>query len=204
MARRPHPEHVALSIRVPRGQQGFWELMCEHTRRQGTFTVADIDGGSNVEASTIRDYLRRLVIGGYVVVAGEEPGQGTDRKRYRVEKPRADAPRLRRDGTELAREAQWRLWTAMRGLRRGFTIRELAFTAGLDEPVRQTTAASYVKHLHQAGYLTVVGRASGPQQRTYRLVRNTGPKPPRILRTKAVWDDNSLEIVGPSQTEVAS
>ncbi|MDP2064178.1 MAG: hypothetical protein Q8Q63_03405 [Phaeovulum sp.] len=35
----------------------------------------------------------------------------------------------------------------------------------------------------------------GRREAIYRLIRNTGPRPPRERRVRAVWDDNLGELV---------
>lgn len=197
MGRRSHPEQVRIALVVPCGQDGFWRVMQELDGPEG-WTVAEIHGrcGGGSHRSTVGDYVRRLVRAGYV----GQVGQASPR-RYRIAKASAEAPRVRRDGSEAPRPAQWRLWQTMRRLRHGFTVAELAFAAGLDQPVPRATAGSYVKHLYQAGYLIALGKKRGGQPGSWRLVEDTGPKPPRILRTKLVWDDNRNAVMGEPVTE---
>lgn len=53
-------------------------------------------------------------------------------------------------------------------------------------------------HLSRAGYLQVLRQASPKVQQIWRLKSsmNTGPNPPKILRTKVVYDANRKEIMG--------
>jgi hypothetical protein len=99
-----------------------------------------------------------------------------------------EAPRVRPDGSRVTmgqgREAMWR---TMRILTRPWTPRELAVHASTEEhPVALQEAQDYAQRLCRAGYLHRTAA------QTYRLIpaRYTGPQPPRIQRTKAIWDPN--------------
>lgn len=82
-----------------------------------------------------------------------------------------------------------RLWYSIRVLRT-FTVSDLIAVAEVGN--RRTTCA-YLNTLRRAGFLTV--RRCNPghgDESTWRLVRNTGPQCPAILRRgAAVWDFNT-------------
>ena len=67
-------------------------------------------------------------------------------------------------------------------------------TAGsVDVPLE--TARAYCQLLARAGYLRCTVKAKPPaREARYRLIRDTGPKPPRERRIRVVWDDNLGEI----------
>lgn len=99
------------------------------------------------------------------------------------------------DGTPvLARPEQTtlgNLWRVMRGLA-SFTPTDLAAHASTDSVrVSRADAAAYAQTLVRAGYLRVLRKAV-PERReaVYKLIRNTGPRPPRERRVRAIWDDN--------------
>lgn len=100
-------------------------------------------------------------------------------------------PNARRRGS-----APQNIWNAMRGLR-AFTPTDLAAHARTDDVVvTSESARSYCQALLRAGYLKVERKAvPGRREAIYRLIRNTGPKPPRERRVRAVVDDNLGEIV---------
>ena len=88
------------------------------------------------------------------------------------------------------------LWTAMRQLK-SFGPRTLAVHA-TTETVRVTTeqAQAYCRALLGAGYLAVAKRAvPGSNEAIYRLIRNTGPRPPREKRVRAVIDANTEQTI---------
>lgn len=86
-----------------------------------------------------------------------------------------------------------RMWRTMKMLK-VFTANDIAISASLpDAPVKLAEALHYVNWLGRGGYLVLVAPHSNARtgrRRTWRFVRNTGPKPPMVLRTKALWDPN--------------
>jgi hypothetical protein len=91
------------------------------------------------------------------------------------------------------RSAEENLWTAMRGLR-SFTPTDLAAHASTDQvSVAVADAQAYCRVLLAGGYLKVERKAAPAraQEAIYRLIRNTGPRPPRAVRVSAVVDDNT-------------
>jgi hypothetical protein len=53
------------------------------------------------------------------------------------------------------------------------------------------TAQEYCQMLARSGHLRVMTKAlPGRREAIYRLVRDTGPRPPRERRVRAVWDEN--------------
>lgn len=111
------------------------------------------------------------------------------------------------DGAKLAlavkaRSPQMNMWTAMRQLK-SFSPRELAAHGSTEEaPVTLEVAQDYCRALLGAGYLVVARKAvPGKQLAIYRLVKNTGPRPPREKRVRAVIDDNTeaVTLIGGGQ-----
>ncbi len=132
-------------------------------------------------------YLAALVAYGYATVEEDEAGY-----RWQLIKDVGnEAPRFSADGVLItesgANEAMWR---AIRILKH-FSYAELFAYVG-----KYTTAGnvkSYIKHLHQAGYLRQ--ERKGIEAATYYLVQNTGPQPPQVLRVKEVYDPNLDKIM---------
>lgn len=194
-----HSPHimVELTAKVPRGHQGFWDVIRELHQQQGEWTVADIDARCNVAKDTIRDFLRRLTVAKFIEVVREEPaGPRKAAKVYRLVRNQVEAPKLRRDGSpakDLGR-GQDQMWRTMK-MHERFSAADLALLSSTsDIKVTQSTAASYVKHLLAAGYLKRVSRG------VYRLRpdRNTGPLAPQIYRSDFVFDPNIKKGFGPT------
>jgi len=171
-------------------RQRVWERI--RAMRGADFALLDVTYGGEC-AATVRDYILGLERAGYLVLVS--PGDHRAPKRWRlVRDAGAEAPRVRRDGTPVTMGlAQEQMWRTLRMLRGDINARELAAHAGTPEiPVRETAAADYLNNLHHAGYMEctrphVKGRAG---QARYRLVSNTGPRPPMVCRADAIYDPN--------------
>ncbi len=168
-------------------RQRMWEAI--RARRAG-FTRLDIAVAAGLELPTTRKYLESLLKAGFIGGPPPRPGQT---KTYTLLRDNGlEAPRLTRDGQPLPPTAQELMWRTLRILG-DFDCHDLVSHATTPEvAVALTAAQDYLKHLHHAGYVTVVTKA-GPQQLSrYRLIpsKYTGPRPPMVLRTKAVFDPN--------------
>ena len=97
---------------------------------------------------------------------------------------------------ERARSPEDNLWTAMRQLK-SFTPRTLAANAATEAvSVSPEQAQTYCRALLGAGYLSVAKKAvPGSSEAIYRLIRNTGPRPPREKRVRAVIDANTDQTI---------
>jgi hypothetical protein len=161
-----------------------------HAQAMGAFTYKDLAEAADIsrEAATAlvrtweaRGSLRRRpdALGARIVfeVTGE-----------------ADTPCAKGARRVRAATPQGNMWRAIRGLG-AFTYRDVAMHANTSSvPVSEGAARDYCRMLANAGYLRVERKAQ-PKGRlaVYRLVRDTGPRPPRERRVRAVWDDNRGE-----------
>lgn len=85
-----------------------------------------------------------------------------------------------------------RMWRAMRK-QRTFTPRDIAALASrsLGE-IGEDEAGAFARMLLRAGYLRVIRKAApGVRPARYRMLRDTGPRPPVERRIRAVWDQNT-------------
>lgn len=157
---------------------------------------------TDVDTETVRDYRRGLVAAGYL----ELVKKATHREpaTYRLARDNgSEAPRVRRDGTAVTQGlAQEQMWRTLRQLKGDTNGRELAAHASTPAiPVAEVAARDYLLNLHNAGYLArtkegrVTGRNVSRTQARYRLVKNTGPRPPMVCRTNCLYDPNIGEIV---------
>jgi hypothetical protein len=160
----------ALALRLP--QFGYGEIAAEMkiSIEKSTRIVRDWDGHGALELLQSGSGLRKLW----------KVKPGCDRA--------APAPRGRSAGENL--------WTAIRGLR-SFTPTDIAAHASTDlVQVATADAQAYCRVLLAGGYLKVERKASPPrkQEAIYRLILNTGPRPPRHARVSAVVDDNTNSV----------
>ncbi|WP_323036224.1 hypothetical protein [Pararhodobacter sp.] len=88
------------------------------------------------------------------------------------------------------------MWLAMRKLGGAFTPTDIAAHATTEAvSVSREDAQAFCQMLVRAGYLRVQRKAAPPRREAvYRLIKNTGPMPPRERRVRAIWDPNLAEF----------
>jgi hypothetical protein len=199
MSRKPAPPELVNGIGL---RQRIWDRI-RGIPEGIPFSQADLLSGHDVYSkSSAREYLSGLKNAGYLVMA--VPHTRHSLPRYvLVNDAGIEAPRVRRDGTPVTgglREEQ--MWRTLRLLPGDTCARELAAHASTPEiNVAEKTAVGYLRDLHRAGYLQITrpakfgGRSGGGQRARYRLITNTGPRPPMVCRTKTVYDPNLGEII---------
>lgn len=206
MAGRPTPEMHQLRLSVPRGFADYWAIIRE-LDELGPWAASEVARRTKADASPVSDYVRRLKAGGFARVVGFRGVTGRPPvPLLRLEQRPTAAPRLRRDGSECPPTGQEQMWRAIRSLSQ-FDYVELAYAASTDNVrVNEAAARDYIKHLAGADYLAAVQVAKPGKRGIWRLkpAMNTGPLPPRVMRTKFVWDQNRCAIFGDaSETEEA-
>ncbi|BAF88128.1 conserved hypothetical protein [Azorhizobium caulinodans ORS 571] len=204
MARRPTPDHVSLTVRVPRGHEGFWRIIRD-LDEAGPWTSSDVADRTNAALASVADYVRRLAKAGICAVVDARSGLPHLVKSYRLTERPTQAPRVRRDGTRSKPTGQEQMWRALRSLGAA-TYPELALAASTDEvTVDPVAAKTYIKMLVKAGYLVALAQERSNTPVLWRLKpsMNTGPLPPLVMRTKMVWDQNEGRVVGEPRLEEA-
>ncbi|UXU74334.1 MULTISPECIES: hypothetical protein [unclassified Paracoccus (in: a-proteobacteria)] len=170
-------------------RQLIWEAL---KSASGPMTRTELQVASKVAASTVAAYLKALVAGG-IVDKAEDQGRST----YRILRDTGfHAPRLKADGTPVKTGgAGLNLWRSMRMLKQ-FSARDLAAHSTTTEvDTTENHAKVYCSHLLAAGYLKVVQKAAPPKRAAiYRLIRDTGPVPPKTQRVHQVYDPNTGEV----------
>jgi hypothetical protein len=165
--------------------EAAWALALRLTQ----FGYAEIAAEMKISIDQATRIVRGWDAQGALELLQSGPGQ---RKLWKV-RPGSDRPAPAPRG----RSAEENLWTAMRGLR-SFTPTDLAAHASTDLVCVVTAdAQAYCRVLLAGGYLRVERKASPArhQEAIYRLIRNTGPRPPRATRVSAVVDDNTHSVV---------
>ncbi|MDD5391166.1 MAG: hypothetical protein PHD37_17655 [Gallionellaceae bacterium] len=189
------PAHLELAGGKSQRQR-IWEAIRAKSKRP--FELAEVTPG-NVQMATAREYLTGLVKAGFL---GEEnsslsPKIGAKKIYFLVRDTGAEAPRVRKDGSEVTQGCgNEAIWGAMQAMG-SFTSTVLANMAG----AKESTVKTYCTMLHQAGYLAEErqgkGTGRGGIASQYRLLKSriSGPRPPMITRLKAVYDPNLHQIV---------
>jgi hypothetical protein len=187
----------------PYGRDAIWAAIRTLHKRNGDagFTRRDIYTVCEFEVNrgTIQTYTDGLLNAG--IIATDEPGQKFQSTVYRLVKDvGAEAPRVRKDGTEvtqgLGTEAMWRTMKTMAA----FTSGELALAASTSKAhINEASAKDYLKFIRRAGYIRLVSKGEPGKPARYAFIRSRdpGPKPPQIQRVKQVFDPNSNTVVWP-------
>lgn len=183
-------------------RQRVWEVVRRHLLTTSPFTSVDLSREAKVEMGIVTEYMKCLRAGGYIAPVDASAGHGQAVRHTAIRDNGAEAPRLRRDGTQvtagLRQEAMWRVLRMLQGA--DVNARELAALASTAAlPVDPVAAKSYLQDLHGAKYLqrTVEGkgRGRGGLPCRYRLVSNTGPKPPMVTRVNGIFDPNLGQLI---------
>lgn len=160
------------------------------------FTAEDVQRATGVVASVAARYVRNWVRTGVAEVARNDHGKRFYRIAAHAREDDA-CRRIRDDLSAISDETQHgNMWRSMRMLQEFSPLDISAHSTTEEVEVTEEIAASYCRMLVTAGYLRVVRKAvPGRRTAVYRLIRNTGPKPPRERRVRAVYDDNLDEFV---------
>lgn len=169
------------------------ELTWRAAQRLGEFTYDSLAQEAEASRSSVQSIVASWERQGVVTRGPHGRGRLI---RFKVV---ADSPRpewQRADGRARREETvQGNCWTAMRRLKE-FTPTDIAANIHSERcPVSVDDARAYCQMLSRAGYLRVVRKAMpGKREAAYRLIRETGPLPPRERRVRAVWDDNLCDF----------
>lgn len=167
-----------------------WTRCWSSATHLNSFNSHELSAHCGVAVETCRGVIAAWKADGLVRSLGKRPPK--NRVTFELIDPvaRANKAMLRETilGTPTAAS---NMWAAIRGLTT-FNPRDLAAHATSGEiNVTLEDATEYCRLLLRGGYLRVVEKARPPHRlATYRLVRNTGPKPPAERRVRAVWDGN--------------
>ena len=153
-------------------------------QRLGHFGYAEISVGAGVPLKRATVLVRDWAARGLVL---PDPGEVPGKRRMFTIAASSDvpAPRSRRSTPE------GNMWRAARGLK-SFSPVDLAAHASTPEcPVDRDGAQAYCNVLLRGDYVRAMRKAvPGKREAIYRLIRDTGPVPPRERRVRAVWDAN--------------
>ncbi|SIP89071.1 hypothetical protein SAMN05880590_10122 [Rhizobium sp. RU35A] len=180
------------------GSAFWWAEILERTRDGGAFTYADLDGASEpYHEKYLGQFLRKLEEAGYI----ERQPTDESARTYVLVKRRSYCPVIAEDGSDSnVGKRQQAMWNVMRRRRQGFTVDELAIDASTEGAIiARNTAKQYCLLLKNAGLLVIqrVGKR-GETRNVYVLKgsANTGPRPPRRMRARLVFDPNRNQVFG--------
>lgn len=200
------PAHLEMAGGKPK-RQHVWEAI----RKLKEFNLVKAARTAKVDIETTKTYLQMLERAGFIEdVSG--PRGGHDDKHWKLSRDIGmEAPRLTKEGKPVTQGmGTTNMWRVMRLAKGDFDYLEIARSASTPEhQVKPETARSYLKALHQAGYLdmavpplTKPNCKGGKTPARWRLLpfnkinsKKPGPRAPMIQRLKRVFDPNWAEVV---------
>ncbi|MBL1422657.1 MAG: hypothetical protein COC24_019290 [Alphaproteobacteria bacterium] len=198
-----------ITVKVPRGHQGYWNIIKVLGANEQSFILSDVYLLTNGHTKSVSDYVKRLVKAKYLkVVSRIKTHNIITIYHYKIMKMVINAPRLRRDGSECLPTKNQYMWQTMRALN-VFDAHELAdrATTEVERPIALGTANRYLQALCKAGYLAIYKAHKNTSLTRYRFLKamDTGELAPRIMRSKVVWDANLCQMMcEPEYEEVAA
>ena len=171
--------------------------------RLDTFTVHDLSADASFCHRRVGILIREWRDQGLLIELKQKGTAG--RSQFRMQNE-GRIPEGMSSKAQIARKEtlHGNLWNAMR-MSGEFSPRDLMATAATENtPVSYDDAAAYCRLLcrGEEPYLRVIQKAvPGRKDATYRLVRKTGPLPPRERRIRGIYDPNIKVFI---HNEVAS
>ena len=188
---------AALQMAGAKGlRQRAWEELRLRTLHGEALSMPELAALIDVETLDLRDYISGLIAAGYLAKV-RAPKRGVPAA-YRVVRDNgAEAPRVKRDGSPLikgmAEEQMWRILRSPAGA--DITAAQLAAYAATPAlAVSDLDAETYLSQLAGAKYIAPLPTRRGAAQR-WRLVSNTGPKPPMFARIDSLYDPNLSTLI---------
>lgn len=177
------------------GRPEIWAAL----RQLKSATGETIRKTARAQWATAEDYLKSLALAAIVEISNNDL-RYRDRTYTLVRDTGAEAPRVRKDGSIIPPTQTEALWRSIKMIGT-FTASELAAAAN----VAELQAKDYCQHLSRAEYLLTVEK-NHPNPTRYRLnpTKNTGPLPPQVQRTKALYDPNLRQVVWVDADNAAS
>ena len=165
-------------------REQVWDIL---RQGKGVTTTEICEQVNEANRKQIEYWLKGWIAGGYIKVIGlKRPYQNLIIRDIGQEPPRVDSL-----GKPIAMPLNESVWRAMR-IQKTFNARQLV--ASTSAVLHINTVRTYLRQLAIAGYLMEVSKEQG-MLITYKLMQDTGCKPPQILKNKAVYDANLGIIV---------
>ena len=189
---------------VLRGFDHWWSVVRELGKGSAEFTITEIMGRSNgANRQSINEFMKRLVRAGYAEAVGWRLENSRRHRIYRLLKRPVDTPILGRGKGGRQGRCFQQMWNAIRALDT-FTVSELAVAATTEDvEVKPSTAMAYVHFLRNAGYLSSREFKNRNMHHVHQLKpsMNTGPRAPKVLRAKIIYDPNRGQVIGNTVAE---
>lgn len=151
------------------------------------FTVEGLMQVAGLPLGTARTYVKHWLEEGEIVLTRKE-----ERTRWYISAEKRYDPSILGEGEKTP---EGNMWRAMRQYRQfsPLDIATVSNAGGIEVSLEK--ARAYCRALLEAGYLRVLDRAvPGRREALYRLIQNTGPKPPTVRRVSVLHDPNTDQL----------
>lgn len=184
-------------------RQRLWTAI---RKNASEFTTAAVAKEAQMKYASAHDYIKGLELAGFIKEIRREQVEGHSKLIQTifyalVQDIGYTAPSVRKNG-ELVEEnsAFQAIWNTLRITGHAFSATEIAKVSSTETlEVKPTTAAQYLKTLHDAGYLKITKpstyRRNGQAKYQLKPSMNTGVKPPAVKRAVQVFDLNLNKIM---------
>ena len=145
---------------------------------------------TDMHETSVRAYLQLLIKAGFIEQSGY---------RYRLVKDNGiEAPRINSQGEVVTASSKSEaIWRSARILGEFDTRDIMTALTALEIPVSPAYVSDYLINLHKAGYIATIKESQPGKKARYRFVasRYSGPKPPKVQRSTAIFDANLQKVV---------
>lgn len=177
-----------MTTKTPPIEGTVWQLCWAKALEINEFSSFRLAADVGYSQEAIRLLMKQWEAAGVVENLGKQPPK--NRTVFRII-PGKTPPEMARAGLRSLENPHRNMWTAMRGLKTFQPLDVAAHATTEAVQISEAEASDYCRLLTRAGYLKPVRKAvPGRASAVYRLIKDTGPKPPRERRVRAVYDDN--------------
>jgi hypothetical protein len=170
-----------------RGAAHYWSVIMDMAAAQQPITIRAVHGLSSAPFNNVVTFFKSCEKAGVLERTADLDGRSAVYKALLIQ---SAPPRFNGNGSLVEGASRLQaLWNAMRSpaFRAGFTIDDIVQWASTDEAkISVNYAGRYIKALGATGYLIA-------DRKVWRLLpdMNTGPKAPKFMNMKIVYDFNS-------------
>lgn len=157
-----------------------------------------------VSTETVRTYVKRLALGGYIKETEEiKVSKDTNDRYFRkqwelVNDVGIDAPVLTKDGkTSESGKMTKKIWNSIKILKK-FSWKDVAVMSSTEElPIKERYIREYLENLRKARYIRLIQKGDKSRPSLYQFIpaKNSGPLAPMLRYKKEVFDQNIRAVV---------
>ncbi|SMH36027.1 hypothetical protein [Maritimibacter sp. HL-12] len=183
--RGPIQKHTSVSLRL---------RLLSRLRGGAAFTKGALRVALDAQEGQLREVLNRLRDDGWIEEVGLDPRRSKLLALTEAGKRGAEGE-LSTFG-QLKGDAQTNMWRTARRMREFTPVDLTAWASVPGAEVDLQAARAFCAILLRGGYVRVVRKAkSGVNEAIYRLINDTGPRPPVEKRVRAIYDANEERLV---------